>query len=103
MYLELIRKIRDDMYVDDLVTGGESLQEVWKITSDFIELFEKRGFKLDKWHSNEPNLETNDFSFQKELNFAKEHLGTKANETNIPDLNCAKQRDTFRVETSTEI
>ena len=32
MCLELIRKIRDDMYVDDLVTGGESLQEgvcVW--------------------------------------------------------------------------
>ena len=36
MYLELIRKIRDDMYVDDLVTGGESLQKV-----ENIELFEK--------------------------------------------------------------
>ena len=27
MYLELIRKIRDDMYADDLVTGGKSLQK----------------------------------------------------------------------------
>ena len=44
MYLELIRKIRDDMHVDDLVTGGESLQEVEKIKSDSIELFEKIGF-----------------------------------------------------------
>ena len=34
MYLELIRKSRDDMYVDDLVPGGESLQEVEKIRSD---------------------------------------------------------------------
>ena len=102
MYLELVRKIRDDMHVDDLVTGGESLQEVEKIKSDSIELFEKREFKLHKWHSNEPNLETNDLSSEKELNFAKEHLGTKANETKILDLNWDKQRDTFRVEIPTE-
>ena len=31
------------MYVDDLVTGGESLHKVKKITSDSIELFENRG------------------------------------------------------------
>ena len=102
MYLELIRKIRDDMYVDDLVTGGESLQEVEKIKSDSIELFEKGGFKLHKWHSNETNLETNDLNSEKELNFAKEHLGTKANETKILGLNWDKQRDKFRVEIPTE-
>ena len=90
------------MYVDDSVTWGESLQEVEKIKSDSIELFEKREFKLHKWHSNEPNLETNDLSSEKELNFAKEHLGTKANETKILDLNWDKQRDTFRVEIPTE-
>ena len=36
------------MYVDNFGTGGESLQEVEKIKSDFIELFEKGGFKLRK-------------------------------------------------------
>ena len=41
MYLELIRKIRDDMYADDLVTRRGSLQEVEKIKSDSIQLFEK--------------------------------------------------------------
>ena len=41
MYLELIKTIRSDMYVDDLVTGEESLQEVEKTKSDSIELFEK--------------------------------------------------------------
>ena len=90
------------MYVDDLVTGGESLQEVEKIKSDSIELFEKGGFKLHKWHSNETNLETNDLNSEKELNFAKEHLGTKANETKILGLNWDKQRDIFRVEIPTE-
>ena len=46
MCLELIRKIRDDIYVNDLVTGGESLQEVEKINSDSIELFEKGGLNF---------------------------------------------------------
>ena len=46
MYLELIRKIRDDIYADDLVTGGESLQEVEKIKSDSMELFEKGGLNF---------------------------------------------------------
>ena len=90
------------MYVDDSVTWGESLQEVEKIKSDSIELFEKREFKLHKWHSNEPNLETNDLSSEKELNSTKEHLGAKANKTKILDLNWDKQRDTFRVEIPTE-
>ena len=71
MYLELIKKIRVDMYVDDLVTGEKSLQEVEEIKSDSIELFEKEGFKLHKWHSNKPNLKTNDLSSQKELNLQK--------------------------------
>ena len=60
------------------------------------------GVKLHKWHSNEPNLETNDLSSEKELNFAKEHLGTKANETKMLRLNWDKQRDTFRVEIPTK-
>ena len=50
MYLELIRKIRNDMYVDELVTGGESFKVVEKMKSNFIELFEKGEFKLHKWH-----------------------------------------------------
>ena len=90
MYLELIRKIRDNMYFDDFVTGGKSLQQVEKIKSDSIELFEKGRFKLHKWNSNEPDLETNDLSSQKELNFAKEHLGIKANKTKILGLNWEK-------------
>ena len=46
MYLELIRKIRDDVYVDDLVTRRESFQEVERINSDSIALFEKGGLNF---------------------------------------------------------
>ena len=70
-------------YVDHLVTGEESFQTVEKMKSDSIEECQKGGFKFHKWHSNEPNLETNDLSSQTSSNFAEEHLGTKANETNI--------------------
>ena len=60
------------------------------------------GLKLHKWQSNEPSLETNDLNSEKELNFAKEHLGIKTNKTKILGLNWDKQRDTFRVEIPTE-
>ena len=102
MYLELIKKIRDDIYVDYLVTWGEGLQEVEKIKSDSIEMFEKGDFKLHKWHSNKPNLKTNNLGSQIQLNIAKEHLETKANESEILGLDWDKQRNNFRVEILTE-
>ena len=46
MYFELIRKIRDYMYVDDLVTRGEGLKEVKKMKSDSIVLFKKGGLNF---------------------------------------------------------
>ena len=59
------------------MNGRESLQEVEKMKSDSIELFEKGGFKIHKWHSNEPNLETNDLNSEKELSFEKDILEKK--------------------------
>ena len=59
------------------MNGKESLQEVEKMKSDSIELFEKGGFKIHKWHSNEPNLETNDLNSEKELSFEKDILEKK--------------------------
>ena len=46
------------MYVDNLVTGGESLDEVKIIREESIELFKKGGFNLHKWNSNVPSLES---------------------------------------------
>ena len=53
-------KVTDDMYVDYLVTGRESINEVKKLKSDSITLFQQGGFKLHKWHFCETILETND-------------------------------------------
>ena len=71
------------MYLEDLLTDGESLNEVKKLKSDSKTLFRKGVFKLQKWCSNEKILETNDQCNFIELNFAKQQLVTKANETKI--------------------
>ena len=65
------------MDFDDLVIVGESFQEVEKMNSDSIELFEKEGFELHKWHStNQPDLETNNLNSQKEFkkNIAEKNI-----------------------------
>ena len=98
LFLALIERIKDDMYVDDMVTGGDNVREVKNIKSESIELFEKGGFKLHKWHSNEPQLETDDLSFQSELNYAKESLGTKTSESKILGLVWDKHKDTYNIE-----
>ena len=48
------------MNVDDLATGGESIRKVDKIKGNSVKLFQRGGFNLHKWHSNEQALETND-------------------------------------------
>lgn len=45
-----------DMYVDDLVTGCDSLSEAQSLQSQIISLLQKGGFELRKWSSNHPEL-----------------------------------------------
>ena len=52
--------------MEDLVTGGESTSDVDKIKGDSVNLFQRGGFKLHKWHSNEKALETNNTVSEKE-------------------------------------
>ena len=54
-FWEAVEKVRD-MYVDDFVTEGESINEVQKLKSDSINIFRQGGFKIHKWHSNEKKI-----------------------------------------------
>ena len=101
MFRELIERVKDDMYVDDLVTRGESTSEVDKIKGDSVNLFQRGGFKLHKWHSNKQVLYTNDSVIENELNFAKQHLGTKPKETKILGLLWDKREDCFIIQEPT--
>ena len=80
------------------MTGGESTSEVDKIKGDSVNLFQRGGFKLHKWHSNEQTPETNDSVNENKLNFAKKHLGTKLKETKIVGLLWDKREDFFIIQ-----
>lgn len=41
-----------DMYVDDLISGADTLQETEMLQRQMVELFQGGGFKLRKWSSN---------------------------------------------------
>lgn len=55
---ELMKEIRDGLYVDDLMTGGETAEAVAAKRSQAIEVFEDATFKSHKWHSNVAALES---------------------------------------------
>ena len=42
-FREVAKKVRDDMYIDDLVTGGEIINEIKKSKSGSIILFQQGG------------------------------------------------------------
>ena len=73
-YPTLIEAISEDMYVDDLVSGSNTIEEVEVIKQKSIELFRKGGFNLHKWHSNIPSLQSSNTKSESELTYAKEKL-----------------------------
>ena len=88
------------MYVDDLVTGGNNLEEVKEIKQSSVQLLKKGSFNLHKWNSNVPELESEN-SNQSELIYAKQVLNQGSNETKILGLGWNKQNDTLSVLTPT--
>ena len=59
---KLEKEIRDGLYVDDLMTGGEMVNTVATKRTEAVEIFKDGTFKLHKWHSNVTALETEDGS-----------------------------------------
>ena len=54
---ELIKEIRDGLYVDDLMTGGETVQLTAEKKATTTKVFKDATFTIHKWHSNAPELE----------------------------------------------
>ncbi|XP_054259832.1 uncharacterized protein LOC128984526 [Macrosteles quadrilineatus] len=50
------KAILNDMFVDDCLTGSDSLDEAFKLKSELIELLKRGGFELSKWASNSREL-----------------------------------------------
>ena len=61
-YPKHAEEIEKELYVDDLVTGGTSVQEVREKKEASVEIFEEASFHLHKWQSNVKELEQNEQS-----------------------------------------
>ena len=62
--------------MDDLLSGGATVEETRELKEQAIEIFEDATFTLHKWQSNEPKLEESSVpSLEKEETFAKQQLG----------------------------
>ena len=44
--------LKHDLYVDDLLTGANTLSEILKIRDDIIEILKRSKFNIRKWGSN---------------------------------------------------
>lgn len=50
------KTIPNDFYIDDLLTGSNSEQEMIKIRKNLVNILQSYGFKLRKFCSNKPNV-----------------------------------------------
>ncbi len=110
-HLNLVKEIRDGLYVDDLMTGGVSAEQVGEKRSNAVEIFEDVTFKLHKWHSNVSALEERELRSREpatntgdedKTTFAKQQLGTNRPETRLLGLSWNKAQDELGVATIKE-
>jgi hypothetical protein len=97
------KETRDNLYVDDLITGGENVESVAAKRSQAVELFEDATFKLHKWHSSDLTLENHNQSSpvnEDEMTYAKEQLGSGKCDTKLLGLPWNKVEDTLSIVTS---
>ena len=56
-YPEVVAEIKESLYVDDVLSGGSTVEQVQTLKSSAIAIFDRADFTLHKWHSNEKSLE----------------------------------------------
>ncbi|XP_029174769.1 uncharacterized protein LOC114943355 [Nylanderia fulva] len=50
------RRVKRDFYVDDLLTGADTIEEALALKNQIVKILNRGGFQLSKWHSNESVL-----------------------------------------------
>ena len=57
-YPDAVKEILKSLYVDDLLSGGPTIEKAKQLKREAIEIFADAKFELQKWHSNRKELET---------------------------------------------
>lgn len=95
---EPIKEIRDGLYIDDLMTGGETVQLTAEKKVTTTKVFKDASFTIHKWHSNAPELEADSGSPWEELTYAKQQLGgAKPSEGKLLGLPWDREQDIISV------
>ena len=71
---ESVSEVFKSLYVNDLTTGVPTIPAAKQLKCEATEIFADAKFELHKWHSNEPELETNCENYKP--TFAKQQLGS---------------------------
>ncbi|XP_050308277.1 uncharacterized protein LOC126744768 [Anthonomus grandis grandis] len=88
------RIIQEDMYVDDLLTSVDSIEEAEYVVKTIYKALLKRGFELHKWRSNRFNCNTSD-----NVSDVVEFTANKDQDTKVLGLQWACEKDilTFKI------
>ena len=95
---DAVEEIQRSLYVDDLVSGGETVERVREMKSTFTEIFSQATFTLHKWNSNEQELEVEETQKSEDnLSSAKQELGVTSGECGLLELKWKKEIDEIGV------
>ena len=95
-----VSRIKKDTYVDDLVTRGNTLDEVSNVKKKSAELFQKRVFITYKCNSNMSGRESHNVDVESELTFAKQIFNHDESEFKILVLGWNKSSGKINVVTA---
>ena len=99
---ETVETLLRNTYVDDVQCGGQSKEDLANFKREATHILQQAGFSLHKWHSNideveSPNVNTSIPVPEDTTTYAKEEMGTKANETKILGIPWNKRRDELSI------
>ena len=55
--MEVVAALHKSLYMDDLLNGGQTVEQDWKRKSTAIKIFSEAKFVLHKWTTNVDELE----------------------------------------------
>ena len=75
---EIVREIKKNLYVHDLIRGGTTVSKAREIKNTATEIFADAALELHKWHSNVVESESAETHQTADQTFAKQQLGTSS-------------------------
>ena len=97
-YPSEIEEILRSLYVDDVITGGSTTDEVQGLKETIASVFGEAKFTMHKWNSNYPQLESGKVvPVDEQQSYAKQQLGVKEGESKMLGLLWNKREDLIAV------